>query len=849
MGFIKNHPIGITGIAITLLFLLFAFIRLDLLDTLDLKLYDVMMNFRSSAGVDTQIVLVDIDDDSIEKLGRWPWPRSQLAEGIRKIATGTPRVIGLNIILSEAGKSAGVKELNRLKALFVRDVLPRVGEAGRSFIEEISAVEARLDQDGQLAEAIRQSGKVVLPVFLKESVPPDEGRSAVDDALAVLSIQNIRSPAGAIYPRSGEITLPLAEFLTPADGIGHINLTIDPDGTVRRERPVYEYNGVFIPSYTLKLVSAYLNVPVNKIRAHLGSSIYVGSVKIPLTVDSEILISFKGSAGSFKRYSYVDVLNDKVPLQLFKNKIVLISPSAAGIMNPLSTPVDARMPVGEYSANALWSILNNRFIRQPLWDQPAELLFVICCGLAITFLIPRLKALPAGLVFAGLLCLLVGSSVSLFVSRGVWIRITYPLLTLILGYMAVISLRYFATEAGKEKVEGESAETNRMLGLSFQSQGMLDMAFDKLRRVPVDEEMKPILYNLALDFERKRQLNKAAMVYEYIEKHDAAFRDVGRKKKKLMHASETMIYGDGFLGGGSSGDDLMATASDTRPTLGRYEVLKQLGKGAMGVVYLGQDPRINRTTAIKTFRFGDDVNPEALDDLKTKFFREAESAGTLSHPNIVTIYDAGDEQDLAYIAMEFLEGETFEKYTREGHLLPMIKVVDYLSDIASALDYAHQKGIVHRDIKPANVMLLKSGIVKITDFGIARITATSATQTGIVKGTPYYMSPEQISGTKVDGRSDIFSLGVMMFQLLTGHLPFRGDNPAALMHQIIHTPHPNPKSLNPKILSPLIKIVDRALEKDREKRYQRASQMENHLREFRRMIDTIVARKKAAQSA
>jgi serine/threonine-protein kinase len=358
--------------------------------------------------------------------------------------------------------------------------------------------------------------------------------------------------------------------------------------------------------------------------------------------------------------------------------------------------------------------------------------------------------------------------------------------------------------------------------------------------------LKDLLYNLALDFERKRQFNKAASVYEYIENHDKNFKDVVQKKHRLMQASETMVFGDGLLGG-STGDELTSTATDTRPTLGRYEVIKTLGKGAMGVVYLGKDPRINRTTAIKTFRFEDDFDPEDVDKMKTKFFREAESAGTLSHPNIVTIYDAGDEQDLAYIAMEFLEGEDLEKYTRKTSLLPMIKVVDYTADIADGLDYAHQRGVVHRDIKPANIMLLKSGVVKITDFGIARITATSQTQTGIVKGTPYYMSPEQISGLKVDGRSDIFSLGVMMFQLLTGKVPFRGENPAALMHQILNVPHPNPKSINPKIITPLVGIIDKALEKDRDKRFQKASQMRDLLREIRRMANAVIAKKKSQE--
>jgi serine/threonine-protein kinase len=688
-----------------------------------------------------------------------------------------------------------------------------------------------------------ESGNVVLPVFLKESRIFSEETVETDKFLINQSIQNVRSPAGIDYPRFDEINLPIPEFLKFSKGIGHINLFYDLDGTTRRENPVFEFHGLFIPSYTLKLAAVYLNIPENKIRANLGSMIHLGSLKIPTTKNTEILVSFKGPSGSFKKYSFFDVINDKVPADVFKNKLVLVSSSAAGIMNPLSTPTDSTMPFGEFSANTVWSILNNNFVQQPQWSNNAQLIMMFLLGIVITFIMPRLKAMVSGLTFIVLLILLIGGSSYLFIIKGMWLSTTYPVMQLLFGYIGVISLNFFTVETKKEMVEGQSAESNRMLGLSFQSQGMLDMAFDKFRKVPVvDNEVKDILYNLALDYERKRQLNKAAMVYEYIEKHDKKFKDVTEKKTRLMQASETMVFGDGFIGGGTSSDDLLTTASDTRPTLGRYEIIKQLGKGAMGIVYLGQDPRINRTTAIKTFKFGDEFDPEDIKDLKLKFFREAESAGTLSHPNIVTIYDAGDEHDLAYIAMEYLEGENLEKYVKKAALLSMLKVIDYAADIANALDYAHEKGIVHRDIKPANIMLLTSGIVKITDFGIARITAISQTQTGIVKGTPYYMSPEQFSGQKVDGRSDIFSLGTMLFQLLTGELPFSGENPAALMNNIMNTPHPNPKSINPKIVTPIVTILNSALEKDRENRYQRALQMSAHLKEVRKKIDAAIAK-------
>jgi serine/threonine-protein kinase len=840
MNIFRKNPAILTGIAVTLIFLGVGLFRMDFLDTLELKLYDVMMGLRGDPVSPSEIIIVDIDDDSIEKLGRWPWPRYLLADGIRKINTGAPRVIGLNLILSEQEESSGLKAIRELEEIFKSSFSGKSVSGSAEYLQAIHKTIENLDNDKKLADAIKESGKVVLPVFFKESLGAGGETEKADSSLAEYSIQSIRSPKDAQYYQSNEIILPIPSFIKTSIGIGHINFGNDPDGIARRERLIYGYRGSFFPSYTLKLASVYLNVPGNNISAELGSTVTLGSIKIPTTLTSELLVNFKGPGNSFKRFSFFDVLNEKIPSSVFKNKLVLISASASGIMNPIGTPTDPAMSFGEFSAHTIWTILNSKFIQQPYWNSIAELVMILVIGLLITFVFPKLKAMKAGIAFVILLILLIGSSAFFFASNGYWIRTIYPIIELIIGYIGVTSLKYFVTETKKEKIEGESAETNRMLGLSFQGQGMLDMAFDKFRRVPVDDQMKDILYNLGLDYERKRQFNKAASVYEYIEQHDIKFKDVSERKKKLIQASETMVFGDGFLGAPSTGDGLIATATGTRPTLGRYEILKQLGKGAMGIVYLGQDPRINRTTAIKTFRFSEEENPEDVKKMKEKFFREAESAGTLSHPNIVTIYDAGDDQNLAYIAMEFLEGEDLEKYTKKENLLPIPKTIGYVADIAEALDYAHQKGVVHRDIKPANIMLMKSGIVKITDFGIARITATSQTQTGVVKGTPYYMSPEQFSGEKVDGRSDIFSLGTMFFQLLTGRLPFYGDSPAALMNQIMNVKHPDPKQINPKIPKPLVTILDKALEKDRGKRYQRASRMAEDLREIQRRINAAI---------
>ena len=235
--------------------------------------------------------------------------------------------------------------------------------------------------------------------------------------------------------------------------------------------------------------------------------------------------------------------------------------------------------------------------------------------------------------------------------------------------------------------------------------------------------------------------------------------------------------------------------------------------------------------AIKTLRFDDpDLTDEDKQALRDRFFREAESAGRLNHPHIVNIYDAGEDQDIHYIAMELLDGADLKPWCTKGSLHSMNEVVRLIADVADALEYAHSNNIVHRDIKPANLMILKNGAIKVTDFGIARITDQSKTATGTVLGTPSYMSPEQLAGKKVDGRSDIFSLGVCLYELLTGEKPFTGDSVATLVTSIVNTPHRPIQQLDAKIPEALAHVVDRALQKDPEKRYQRAKEMAAELR-------------------
>jgi eukaryotic-like serine/threonine-protein kinase len=262
--------------------------------------------------------------------------------------------------------------------------------------------------------------------------------------------------------------------------------------------------------------------------------------------------------------------------------------------------------------------------------------------------------------------------------------------------------------------------------------------------------------------------------------------------------------------------------------IGRYRILDELGRGAMGVVYKAQDPALGRTVALKTMVLASD-EPDR-DEYQRRFFQEGKAAGQLTHPHIVTVYDFGEEGEIAYMAMELLDGKELRARLKEGPL-PTAEAVDIAAQVADGLGFAHEHGIVHRDVKPGNIMLLARGQAKIMDFGIARMRASDhKTSTGMVLGTPKYMSPEQVAGTPVDHRSDIFSLGIVLYEMLTRAPPFAGDDATQVMHRISSSEPPAPSRINAEVPSLLDFVVARALKKDPAVRYQDANEMAADLR-------------------
>ena len=266
-------------------------------------------------------------------------------------------------------------------------------------------------------------------------------------------------------------------------------------------------------------------------------------------------------------------------------------------------------------------------------------------------------------------------------------------------------------------------------------------------------------------------------------------------------------------------------------TIGRYEITSEIGQGAMGVVYRANDPLLERTVAIKTISL--ELSKDEFDEFEKRFYREASSAGRLNHPNIVTIHDVGNTENIAYMAMEYLEGEELRDILNTGEALSFDRIAEIAAQVADGLAFAHEHGVVHRDIKPSNIMILKNGVAKITDFGIALIPSASRTMAGMILGSPKYMSPEQVVGKDLDGRSDIFSLGVVLYEMLTGKSPFIGENISTIMYRILNETPIAPKTLKPELPEVFNYIIAKALAKHPDERYENAVEMAEDLRGYK----------------
>ncbi|MES0874072.1 CHASE2 domain-containing serine/threonine-protein kinase [Sinimarinibacterium thermocellulolyticum] len=872
---------GFAGLLFAAVFALLAFAVFDRsFESLERYTYDLALRARERAPTE-HIRIVAIDDESIRSLGRWPWPRQRQAELIDKLRADGARVIGITVPYSVPESVIGAETLNALRGWldaspltqrvpaeierFGRDLAqaaadhPRLrplaaayadSTLARDYTRLITELTARIglaaDQagagDAALAAALSAQGRAILPMRFVLGEADGRPPAPLPDYVRRHALTTIAAnmDAGAAPLQALGAQMPIATIGDAAAGIGHLHLMADVDGKVRVEPLVLRYDDALYPSLSLLIAAAALELAARDIAVRPGKAVVLGDRVIDTDRALRMRTHFyreRDGGAAFVADSAADVLGGRLPAGRYRDRVVLIGTTAAGSVETFATPVSAATTPVIGLAHAVSTLLQGDFVVRPAWAPWVEGAVFAALASYVALLLPRLATLPAAAVTALLTLLLVTGPFALMVGQGLWIKLSIAAVFLPAGHFFVMLRKRkpdaHPARAGGAQGDAPGAASSRALGLYLQRQGQLDEAFEALRRVrPIDEPLLDQLYGLALDFERDHRFDRAEAVYRYIGAHQPDYRDVHRKLDRAEQPIETEILGEPKAQAQPAGAGAPQGATDIPvSTLGRYQIDRTLGKGSMGVVYLGRDPKIGRRVAIKTLALSQEFAADKLAGVKERFFREAETAGRLHHPNIVAIYDVGEQDGLAYIAMEFVDGHDLTRHVKPDALLPVPEVLRLIADAADALDYAHGNGIVHRDVKPANMMLVAaSRTVKLMDFGIARLTDSSKTKTGTILGSPSYMSPEQIAGKRVDGRSDLFSLGVTLYQLLTGALPFQANSMVNLMMRIAAEPHPPILTLRPDLPAAIVPIIDRLLEKSADARYARGAEVARDLR-------------------
>ena len=479
-----------------------------------------------------------------------------------------------------------------------------------------------------------------------------------------------------------------------------------------------------------------------------------------------------------------EVLEDGFDVSGFADTTVFVDAAPPIVAAVAVLPSGQFVTHSEITAALLANIEQRRSVIAPAWVKPMEVL------------VPALLAIVAVLFLPGhmrrdIIVMTAITIVGLILVEALMLAILRVRLDLgrpIFIFLGVAILSWWLAGAVKK-----AAVHAYKRGVDFLAAGRLEPAFAEFRRCEPTESLATVMCKLSLAFEEQAKPERAEAVLDWMKQTHGSSTD---KKSPL---------------GGKNGPP---------QRLGRYVIERKIGRGAMGAVYLAKDPRINRLVALKVIPIEKEFEDEELEEARLRFFREAESAGRLTHPNIITVYDCGEDKHLAYIAMEYQEGDALTKYADPKRLLAPGKALELCARTAEALDYAHNQGVIHRDIKPANILYnVRDDSLKISDFGVARLTDNNRTKTGIVLGTPMYMSPEQLNAEELSGHSDLFSLGVTLYELLVGEVPFNATNIAVLMTKIT-TEDPSPISnRRPGIPPSVDSVLAKALAKRPQDRF------------------------------
>lgn len=788
------------------------------LASLELGIQDTMVSLARQSDPPTDVVVVNIDDDAVNKLGLWPWDSERIGYLVGMLSEYRPKAIGLDLELPS-------------------DLME--------------------DPQGNLflAEMIHRAGNVVLP--LRFTLAAD-GRftQTAPDYVAKSSLVVIDEGARLLdfpYPQSLDATIPYAEACKAAWGLGHVNTWQDVDGKVRRDPLVVNYEGNYYPSMALQLARAATGINRLQVKIEPGASVLMAGRTIPTDAGGMLRIDYRGPAGTCRSISAAKVLEGADDLTALTDKIVVVGVTASGYGTGLRTSASDDFPRAEKLATVTANILAGRYITTVTLSTLLDLFILIGIGVFAAVVLPRVSLVSRMIVLVVFAALFLNVNFVLYQSLKLVTNTLYPTLEILL-FLAFAPFVRPSTERSSltRPVKRPSAATEKVAAIS-----------GSYRVIPAEPEPAPAVSTVAptVSMTATPESGSPAPLAAHAQRDSAPPGSEFNAGITLTPTFEPGVEDDVPLVEGhtstrtsspepvdlghpepvdlrDSGAEALAAQSGANLTnlkrLGRYEIQEVIGQGAMGMVFKGLDPAIDRMVALKTIRTTGGMNPAQTMELRERLVREAKAAGKLSHPNIVTIYDVGTEGDIDYIAMEFLEGTTLEALIRKQTVTNFRIVAKMLHQVCGALDYAHKMGIVHRDIKPANIMVLDDFNVKVTDFGIARFEsgAMSMTQTGIAMGTPYYIAPEQLRGEAVDRRCDLFSLGVVAYELLTRRRPFDGQNISALIYAITQS-NPSPPSKHDPVIPGLFDfVVNKALAKDPRQRYQTAEEMGKDLEAF-----------------
>ena len=819
------------GLLISVLFLSLGWT--GFMSTLEWQAYGLGARLSPAPESKNNLEIIAIDEASMRQLGEWPWPRSYLGVVIKHLNDSGARTVGLALPLHTPQSEFGVRRLDSMRDTYQ-------GKYEKTVKDILFLARQRLDTDGALAASLKRSNNTVLAIT--HGLNHDIQRSSASASQETLESYAFSEPPAeaddwtAIVPSVLTSGIPAITQVQPPIPLlakhsvaGLLDESVTGDRSSLVTPLVLKSGDQYYPSFSLMFAARSLKVKTGDITLGPGQNVTLGGIKLNTDPGYRIYPHIYDSTDdrpAFRAHSFQEIYTHKN--QPFKGKDVLIGITAPSLVDPITLPDGETMAPVIASAHVINNLLHSDMYTVPEWALMAQLAAFALVALYLIFILPRFRFWTGFVTSLMLLFILINVHLGLMIVNAMWIPLMLPTSALLTGALIIAIKRKM--EEAHQRTEAHLYESNLTLGLHLQSQGNLDQAFEKYRECPVNNTLLDRLYNLGLDYERRRQFSKAEMVFEYINQKHPAFRDVKQRIQKNREIQDMVVLPKS----GKTTDQGTLILTDNgvqKPMLGRYQIEKEIGRGAMGMVYLGKDPKIGRTVAIKTMALAQEFDPEELEDIKQRFLREAETAGRLNHQNIVTIFDVGEEQELAYIAMDYLKGHDLSRHKQEGALLPIDVVLHIGIEVATALDFAHKHDVVHRDIKPANIIYDKaSSSVKVTDFGVACLTNSSRTRTGTMLGSPSYMSPEQVDGKKVDGGSDLFSLGTTLYQLSTGRLPFVSDTLAGLTHKICNEKQVDAAKINSDVPACLSRIINKAMRKQREDRYKNGAQMAKALR-------------------